>query len=152
MATKNTPKSCKTTPEVAQQIGVAESTIRSWLSRYTCFVDGHHYIKDEHGRTLWLEAGIEFLTSNSGNFSTVADVATVEPGEEIINPILDASAEKLAYLYFEKLPERVILRIQQILNNPTPQDQEVLQQAMQRSIAAGATHLIANSTTRRLEG
>jgi hypothetical protein len=152
MAAKQTPKSTKTTPEVAQEIGVVESTVRSWLSRYTCFVEGHHYIKEENGRTLWLEAGVEFLKTKSGEFSTVAAIETVNPGEEIIEPLLSATAQKLAYLYFEKLPQRTVERIQQMLNNPTPEDQEVIQKAMQHSIAAGATHLIANSTTRRLEG
>ncbi|AFZ01616.1 helix-turn-helix domain-containing protein [Calothrix sp. PCC 6303] len=152
MAAKQTPKSTKTTPEVAQEIGVAESTVRSWLSRYTCFVEGHHYIKEESGRTLWLEAGVEFLKTKSGEFSTATETVTINPGEEIIEPILEATAQQLAYIYFEKLPQRVVERIQQMLSNPSPQDAEVLQRAMQRSIAAGATHLIANSTTRRLQG
>jgi transposase len=151
MAAKQTPKSTKTTPEVAQEIGVAESTVRSWLSRYTCFVEGHHYIKEESGRTLWLEAGVEFLKTKSGEFSTVTEIETINPGEEIVEALLSATAQKLAYLYFEKLPQRTVERIQQMLSNPSSEDQEVLQRAMEQSITAGATHLIANSTTRRLQ-
>jgi predicted transcriptional regulator len=151
MAAKQTPKSTKTTPEVAQEIGVAESTVRSWLSRYTCFVEGHHYIKEESGRTLWLEAGVEFRKTKSGEFSTVTEIETINPGEEIVEALLSATAQKLAYLYFEKLPQRTVERIQQMLSNPSSEDQEVLQRAMEQSITAGATHLIANSTTRRLQ-
>ncbi|MBW4667211.1 MAG: hypothetical protein KME60_07150 [Cyanomargarita calcarea GSE-NOS-MK-12-04C] len=141
-----------TTPQVAEAIGVAEGTVRSWLSRYTCFIENHHYIKEKNGRTLWLEAGVEFLKSRATEFAAPKVAESVAPGEEIIEPLLDATAQKLAYLYFRKLPQRTVERIQQMLHNPTQEDKEVLQQAMQQSIQAGSSHLIANSTAKRLAG
>ncbi|PAX52060.1 hypothetical protein [Brunnivagina elsteri] len=153
MATKQ-PKSTLTTPQVAETIGVAESTVRSWLSRHTCFVEGHHYVKEESGRTLWLEAGVEFLKTRSKEFTDQVlenDIPT-GTGEEIIEPLLDATATKLAHSFFQKLPQRTVSRIRQMLANPSDEDREILQQSVQQSIEAGATHLIANTTTRRLVG
>ncbi|AKG21261.1 helix-turn-helix domain-containing protein [Calothrix sp. 336/3] len=149
---KQLPKSVLTTPQVAEAIGVAEGTVRSWLSRYTCFVEGHHYIKEESGRTLWLEAGVEFLKTRATDFATENATETVAPGEEIIEPLLEATSEALAYLFLEKLPERTVQKIKQMLHNPTDKDKEVLEVAKQKSIQSGASYLIANSTTRRLAG
>lgn len=143
------PKTVLTTPQVAAEIGVAESTVRSWLSRHTCFVEGYHYIKEDSGRTLWLEEGVNFLKSRSGEFSE-PEPDTVTFSDDVIDPLIEATAQALAYRYLEKLPSRTVQRIKQILSNPTEQDKEVLQRAVQQSINDGAFVLITNSTAKRL--
>lgn len=155
MPKQQLPKEVLTTPQVAELIGVKEGTVRSWLSRYTCFVEGHHYIKEESGRTLWLAAGVEFLKTRATEFATDNATETVAPDlirDEVLDSLLDTTAQQLAYLYFEKLPERTVQRIRQILQQPTQEDRAVLQKSMQRAIEAGATHLINHSTVRRLPG
>ncbi|OUL36372.1 hypothetical protein BV372_08115 [Nostoc sp. T09] len=144
-----------TTPEAARETGIPEGTIRSWLTRKRgeFLIDTHIVIEEGTGRKLWTEVGLELLRSRAGNPSD-EEITSEEPEDFdnlVLDPIVEATTERLAIRYFQLLPARTIARIQQMLTNPTPEERELVETSIQNAIAAGTHHLL-NSQTRRLSG
>jgi hypothetical protein len=137
-------RSTLTTPQVAQLIGVAEGTVRSWLSRKTCFIEGQHYIKEPSGRTLWLEEGLEFLKNQSSSF---VEETTVTPtvADEILEPLWDTTTASLAEIFLEQLPGRTVARLRKMLATPTEHEREILQKATNLAVEAGVQYLLPGS-------
>ncbi|MBD2204952.1 hypothetical protein H6G33_04165 [Calothrix sp. FACHB-1219] len=131
-----------TTPQASQVTGIPEGTIRSWLSRHPgVFQIDVHLIADEHGQKLWTEAGIELLRSRRASKNAADDVAENDAGD-LLESLLDHSAETLALEYWRLLPGRVLHRIKQMQQNPTPQQRQVIQTSVHAAINAGTEHLL----------
>jgi hypothetical protein len=133
-----------TTPEASKITGIPEGTIRSWMSRHPgIFQVDVHVVVEESGRKLWTEAGLELLRSRSGNATENAadDVAETDAGT-FLEELLDHDSQQLAREYWRLLPGRVLHRIRQMRDNPTPEDREIVATSVRAAINAGTSHLL----------
>ncbi|WP_088242351.1 hypothetical protein [Calothrix rhizosoleniae] len=129
-----------TTGEAAEQTGIPEGTIRSWMSRrpgaFTIDVD---IIVEKSGRKMWTEAGLATLRQQRGT-------ADESPGasylDDILEPLLDAGSKQLAHYYFQQLPLRTLRRIQLMMANPSDEERQIVQQAVDQAINQGTTALL----------
>lgn len=120
-----------TTTELAAQMGVQPSTIRSWSSRYSEQIqEGTHFIK-EGSRKLWTVAALQL-------FQNATENATPEVSE-CVAPALQTVAEAIAWATLEaQLPGQVQASINRILTNPTDMDQQRLLTILSR-VGSGVT-------------
>ncbi|WP_414572713.1 hypothetical protein [Nostoc sp. CCY 9925] len=134
-----------TTPEAAELTGIKEATIRSWLRRHPqVFQLDVHLVVDEHGQKLWTDAGIDLLRSrapknaldNDANFDTDDDAP------DLLESLLEDSAQQLARQYWRLLPGRVLHRIKQMKDNPTPEERKIVQTSVRAAINSGTAHLL----------
>lgn len=131
-----------TTPEAARLTEIPESTIRSWLTRHPgVFQLDHHIVIDDHGVKLWTESGIELLRSRRAGNNATDDVAKSD-ADNFLERLLDHDATQLAQEYWRQLPGRVLHRIKQMRDNPTPEERELVKLSFQTAIASGTSHLL----------
>jgi hypothetical protein len=135
-----------TTPEASEITGIKESTIRSWLRRHAeLFQFDIHLIQDEHGQKLWTEAGIELLrsrrTAPKNAQSADADF-DADDDTTLLESLLEHDAQVLAQEYWRLLPGRVLHRIKQMRENPTPEEREIVATSVRAALNAGTTHLL----------
>lgn len=131
-----------TTPEAAKETGIPESTIRSWLRRHPgVFLIDTHIIIDENGVKLWTAAGIELLKSRTAPKNAPSDNAEIS-ADNFLELLLDNDSEQLAREYWRQLPGRVLHRIRQMQNNPSPEDNELIRLSIGSAITSGTSHLI----------
>ena len=132
-----------TTPQAAEVTGVNVKTLRSWLTRYPeVFRLDVHVVIDENGRKLWTEEGIERIRQHQSgeSFSESSEDAELDAGEyydQLLEPLLEVATQQLAYKFLEKLPQRVLLRVRQIVTNPTEEDKEALAIARAKTLHQG---------------
>lgn len=134
-----------TTPQASQITGIPESTIRSWLRRHPeVFQLNAHLIADEHGRKLWTEAGIDLLRSRSPENAPDddAEIDAADDASNVIELLLEHDAQVLAREYWRQLPSRVLHRIIQMKQNPTPEDREIVATSVRAALNAGTSHLV----------
>ena len=130
-----------TTPEAAKLTGIPESTIRSWLRRHPqVFQMDVHLVADEHKRKLWTEAGIEVLRSRALENATDDDAENDADG--LLELLLENDAHQLAREYWRQLPGRVLHRIRQMHQNPTPEDRQIVATSLRAALNAGTSHLL----------
>lgn len=140
-----------TTPQASELTGVNVKTLRTWLVRYPeVFRLDVHLIIDENGRKLWTEEGIERIRQHQAgeSFSESPEDSEPDAGEyydQLIEPLLEIAAEQLAHKFLKKLPQRVLLRVRQIVTNPTEEDKEALAQARANTLQSG--FLLNEATT-----
>lgn len=131
-----------TTPEAARETGIPEGTIRSWLSRQPgAFQIDHHIVVDESGVKLWTDAGIELLKSRRASKNAADEVANSD-ADNFLETLLENDAHQLAKEYWRQLPGRVLLRIKQMRDNPTPEERELVQLSLKTAINSGTSHLL----------
>ncbi|NJN13663.1 MAG: hypothetical protein HC815_39550 [Richelia sp. RM1_1_1] len=144
-----------TTSEASQKTGIPEGTIRSWLVRHPELFQVDVHVKiDQNGRKLWTNEGINQLLAKK-NPNPSESLPSVETGEEsteeyqtVLEELLEAGAERLAYRYFELLPYRLILRIQRMLSNPTPEEKTLIGDSVKNALGSGVGYLLPNSEVR----
>ncbi|WP_414579637.1 hypothetical protein [Anabaena sp. CCY 9402-a] len=130
-----------TTPEASRETGIPESTIRSWMRRHPgVFQIDVHVIVEESGRKLWTEAGLDLLRSRAAENAPEEDAETDAP--DFLESLLEGHAQQLAREYWRLLPGRVLHRIRQMRDNPTPEDREIVQTSVRAAINAGTSHLL----------
>lgn len=130
-----------TTPEASRETGIPESTIRSWMRRHPgVFQIDTHVVVEESGRKLWTEAGLELLRSRASENATADDAET--DATDLLEELLEGHAQQLAREYWRLLPGRVLHRIRQMQNNPTPEEREIVQTSIRAAINAGTSHLL----------
>lgn len=133
MATKQPKK--YTTTEAAKITGIPENTIRSWMSRKPgLFTENLHYTIEESGQKMWTDAGVEFLKTRAST--------NTEPTQNILEPLLNEAADYYAQRFWEELPARILTRIQQMRTNPTPEEQELMQQSVRTALSIGTFELL----------
>ncbi|MFK0730027.1 MAG: helix-turn-helix domain-containing protein [Gloeotrichia echinulata HAB0833] len=131
-----------TTPEAAKLTGIPESTIRSWMRRHAkIFHTGIHVVVEKSGRKMWTDAGIELLQSRNASIPALADDAETD-ADNLLEIILDHDASQIAKEYWRQLPARVLFRIKQMRNNPTPEERELVQSSFRAAITAGTYNLL----------
>lgn len=143
-----------TTPEAAKLTGIPEGTIRAWLSRHAgLFELGKHLVKEESGRKLWTQEGIELLRSRAAASKDATENAThtaansatddqfVSP-TDFLETILDHGSEELATEYFRQLPGRTLERIKRMLHSPTAEERLVVKSSVTEAIALGRVQLL----------
>ena len=129
-----------TTGQAAEKTGIPEGTIRSWMSRRPgTFTIGVDIIVEESGRKMWTETGLTTLQKQRGD-------ADESPGatsfDDILEPLLDDGSRQLAYKFFEQLPLRTLHRIQLMMANPSDEERQIVQQAVDRAINQGTIALL----------
>jgi DNA-directed RNA polymerase specialized sigma24 family protein len=138
-----------TTPEVAKQTGIPESTIRTWLTRHPeVFQFDVHVITDEHKQKLWTEAGIELLQSRRASKNATDDDANFDAesdAPDLLESLLESDAQRLANEYWRLLPGRTLQRIKQMRDNPTPEQRQIVQLSVRAALNAGTEHLLLPS-------
>ncbi|WP_017652149.1 helix-turn-helix domain-containing protein [Fortiea contorta] len=132
-----------TTPEASRETGIPESTIRSWLRRHPgVFQIDVHVVVEESGRKMWTDAGIELLRSRNTAPENATDDDAENSADDLLESLLANDANALAHEYWRQFPGRVIHRIRQMRDNPTPQDREIMQTSLRAALAAGTSHLL----------
>jgi hypothetical protein len=140
-----------TTPEASKETGIAEGTIRSWLSRHAgVFEIDRHVVIDESGRKLWTEEGLNLLRSRSGSGDKSAENATATAAksdsftspQDFLEEVLEDSATQLALRFYQELPSRTLQRIQQMMQNPTQEEKELIKTSVQSALAIGRLQLL----------
>lgn len=137
-----------TTPEASEVTGIKESTIRSWLRRHPeVFQFDVHVIQDEHGVKLWTEAGIELLRSRAPKNATTDDANSDADDNTatLLESLIENDAQVLAQEYWRLLPGRVLHRIKQMRENPTPEEREIVTTSVRAALNAGTEHLLLPS-------
>ncbi|PHJ56425.1 hypothetical protein VF14_25435 [Nostoc linckia z18] len=136
-----------TTPEAAELTGIKEATIRSWLRRHPeVFQMDVHLVMDEHGQKLWTEAGIEILRSRRTASKNAAgnDAESDAPDDAVnlLESLLETDAQVLALEYWRQLPGRVLRRIKQMKEQPTPEEREIVATSIRAALNVGTSHLL----------
>lgn len=136
-----------TTPEASELTGIKESTIRSWLRRHPeVFQMDVHLVADEHGQKLWTEAGIEILRSRrTAPKNATADDANSDADADAVDfleSLLETDAQALALEYWRQLPGRVLQRIKQMRQTPTPEERVIVATSVRAALNAGTNHLL----------
>ncbi|WP_414544299.1 hypothetical protein [Nostoc sp. CCY0012] len=139
-----------TTPEASKETNIPESTIRSWLTRYPdIFQMNIHLVMDEHSQKLWTQAGIEMLRSRRGASKNATDDVANSDSEtdatNVLESLLEESATQLAREYWRLLPGRVLHRIKQMRENPTPEERQIVTVSVRAAVEAGTEHLLLPS-------
>ena len=134
-----------TTTQASEVTGIPSGTIRSWLSRHSeIFLLGVHLVKDEHGRNLWTDAGIELLKQRATN--SAAETATPNDAffdagtDAIANQFLDLAADIRARHILRELPLRTLARLRELISDsPEVRDslQSTIHQLTQYQISQG---------------
>ncbi|MBE9050658.1 hypothetical protein IQ243_09570 [Nostocales cyanobacterium LEGE 11386] len=132
-----------TTPEASRETNIPESTIRSWLRRHPgVFLVDVHVVVEDSGRKMWTEAGLELLRSRASENVTDDDAEDDTGTGTLLETLLDHDAQVLAREYWRQLPGRVLQRIKQMRDNPTPEDREIVTVSVRAAINAGTSHLL----------
>lgn len=143
-----------TTPEAAKLMGIPEGTIRSWLSRDVgVFEVGRHVIIQDNGRKVWTEEGIKLLGSRGATDkaaeNATADAASSDPKsdafispQDFLEELLEDSSTELALRFFDQLPDRTLQRIQRMMQNPTQEEKQIVNNSFQTAIATGRLQLL----------
>ncbi|MBW4556401.1 MAG: hypothetical protein KME59_10755 [Trichormus sp. ATA11-4-KO1] len=130
-----------TTPEASRETNIPESTIRSWLRRHPgVFLVDVHVVVEDSGRKMWTEAGLELLRSRASENATDDDANP--DTDDLLEALLDHDSQQLAREYWRQLPGRVLQRIKQMRDNPTPEDREIVTISVRAAINAGTSHLL----------
>lgn len=119
------------TSQASEVTGIPSGTIRSWLSRHQeIFLLGVHLIKDEHGRNLWTDAGIELLRQRAANNATetaTPNDAFFDAGTDAISQeYLNLAADVRAKYILRELPMRTLQRLRELISD-SPEVRESLQ-------------------------
>ncbi|MDJ0674388.1 MAG: hypothetical protein QNJ36_03130 [Calothrix sp. MO_167.B42] len=132
-----------TTAEAAKQTGIPEGTIRSWMSRrpgaFTIDVDV--VIEKESGRKMWTETGLQALLRERGITEESPEDSSATTLEAMLEPLLEETSKQLAHKFFEQLPLRTLRRIQMMMANPSEEEQQIVQQAVDAAINQGSIAL-----------
>lgn len=132
-----------TTPEVSQLTGIKEGTIRSWLSRYPeVFILGTHIIKDENGKNLWTEAGLQLLKSRNNPEQATVDSDKQSAIDQFVDELLERDSEFIVQQYLLRLPSRVHQKLQQVRCNPTDKHKEAVTVAVNAIVTSTPTYLL----------
>jgi hypothetical protein len=136
-----------TTPEASDITGIKERTIRSWLRRHPeVFQMDIHVVVDEHGQKLWTEAGIEILRSRrTASKNATADDAendATDDAPDFLESLIETDAQRLALEYWRQLPNRVLRRIKQMREQPTPEERVIVATSVRAALNAGTEHLL----------
>ncbi|YAF95162.1 MAG: hypothetical protein AB3A66_21700 [Nodularia sp. CChRGM 3473] len=130
-----------TTPEASRETNIPESTIRSWLRRHPgVFLVDVHVVVEDSGRKMWTEAGLELLRSRASENAPDDDANS--DADDLLEALLDHDSQQLAREYWRQLPGRVLQRIKQMRDNPTPEDREIVTISVRAAINAGTSHLL----------
>jgi hypothetical protein len=100
-----------------------------------------HVVIEESGRKLWTDAGIELLRSRRATENAAENDADFS-ANDLLESLLENDSTALAREYWRQLPGRVLHRIRQMRDNPTPQDREIVQTSLRAALNAGTTHLL----------
>ncbi len=143
-----------TTPEAAKLLGIPEGTIRSWLSRDVgIFEIDKHLIIQENGRKVWTEEGIKLLGSRSATTPATENATPIAANSDsksdafvsphdFLEEVLDDSATQLALRFYQELPNRTLQRIQQMMQNPSKEERELVKTSVQTALAMGRLQLL----------
>jgi hypothetical protein len=135
-----------TTPQAAEITGIKEPTIRSWLRRHPeIFQMDIHLVADEHGQKLWTQAGIDLLQSRRASKNATADDANSDADDDapdFLESLIETDAQRLALEYWRQLPNRVLRRIKQMREQPTPEERVIVATSVRAALNAGTEHLL----------
>lgn len=91
-----------------------------------------------------------FKPDDESENSEPIDSDPIEVNTNIIEPLLEGTANQLAHEFWRQLPSRVISRIQQMRHNPTPEDAQIVRQSFEAALGEGTLHLLPNDDRRLL--
>lgn len=132
-----------TTPQASEVTGIPENTIRSWMRRHAgIFHVGTHIIIEDSGRKLWTDAGIELLRSRTNAPESAPDEDSEISADNFLEQLLEHDSNQLALEYYRQLPSRVIHRIKQMRDNPTPEEKQLITLSFSQAVSAGTHQLL----------
>lgn len=142
-----------TTSEASEKTGIPQGTIRSWLTRHSeLFQVETHVQIDEHGRKLWTPEGIKLLLKRKDSSAEeVSEEVKITENNHLLEKLLETGAEQLAIIFFEQLPRRTVERIGGMLNNPTPEEKEMIEGSVNRALNSGVNYLAPKACEGGLE-
>lgn len=127
--------------EASRATGIADGTIRSWLSRHSeIFVIGKHIVEQE-GKRFWTDEGLALLkkraAENAANGAANSDAETVEAVNSslsnlVLDKMLDSTARQLAIDFFSLLPDRVVFHVQRMMRDPSPEERELVEASVEK--------------------